>query len=81
MDLLMKDKVSFRDGRYYIKKTNIRVDLVVGLGAKEILENYPWLSSEQIEDALDFVKECVDKQSSFINKKYGAPSEIQIQTG
>ncbi len=51
MDLIMNKRVSYRDGRFYIKDTNIRIDLVIGLGAKEILENYPWLSSGQVEDA------------------------------
>ena len=62
MDLIMNKRVSYRDGRFYIKDTNIRIDLVIGLGAKEILENYPWLSSEQVEEALSFVKDLVAKK-------------------
>lgn len=62
MNLLMKSKVSYRGGRYYIKGTNIRIDLVIGLGAKEILENYPWLSPEQVKDSLSFVKDLVAKR-------------------
>lgn len=56
---LMDKRVSYRNGRYYIKETNIRVDLLVGLGADEIMESYPWLSEKQVIDALDFAKEII----------------------
>lgn len=55
-------RVSFRNSRYYIKDTNIRIDLLVGLGAKEILQNYPWLSEKQVMDALSFAKELVSQR-------------------
>lgn len=56
------NKVDFRDGRYYIKGANIRVDLLVGLGVKEVLKNYPWLSEKQVSDALDFATEVITQK-------------------
>lgn len=55
-------RVSFRNSRYYIKDTNIRIDLLVGLGAKEILQNYPWLSEKQVIDPLSFAKKLVSQR-------------------
>lgn len=59
MKLQVDKRVSFRNRRYYIKNTNIRVDLLVGLGVKEVLENYPWLSEKQIADALEFARDLI----------------------
>lgn len=55
-------RVSFRNSRYYIKDTNIRLDLLVGLGAKEIIQSYPWLSEKQVMDALSFAKKLVSQR-------------------
>lgn len=65
----LMNKVSFRDGRYYIKDTNIRVDLILGLGVKEVLENYPWLTKKQVEDALSFAKNLILKIGKSETKK------------
>lgn len=62
MKKYLDKRVDFRDGRYYIKGANIRVDLVVGLGAKEVLENYPWLTEKQINDALDFATNVITQK-------------------
>lgn len=58
----MDKRVDFRDGRYFIKGANIRVDLVVGLGVNEVLKNYPWLTEEQISDALDFATDVISQK-------------------
>lgn len=73
-------KVDMRYKRAHIRGANIPVDLIIGLGVKEVKEMYPWLKDDQIEDALEYIKECVTKQSSAIYKKHGAPSETQVQT-
>lgn len=64
-NLIMKQtdkRVSFRNNRYYVKGTNIRIDLLVGLGTKEILQNYPWLSDKQVMNALSFAKELISRR-------------------
>lgn len=55
-------RVDFRNGRYYIKGANIRVDLIIGLGANEVLTNYPWLTEKQISDALDFATDVISQK-------------------
>ena len=67
-------RISFRNSRYYIKDTNIRIDLLVGLGTKEILQSYPWLSKKQVMDALSFAKESVSQRGR------SETSANQIQT-
>lgn len=57
-----ENRVDFRDGRYYIKGANIRVDLVIGLGASEVSKNYPWLTEKQINDALDFATDIISQK-------------------
>lgn len=71
---LMDKRIDYRNGRYYIKDTNIRVDLVVGLGVEQILENYPWLNEKQVLSALDFAKELITKRGK------GETAQRQIQT-
>ena len=69
----MDKRVDFRDGRYYIKDANIRVDLLVGLGVKEVLKNYPWLTEEQVSDALEFAQELIVKRG----KREASASQVQ----
>lgn len=66
-------RVSFRNSRYYIKDTNIRIDLLVGLGAKDILQSYPWLSEKQVMDALSFTKKLVSQ----IGRREASAKQIQ----
>ncbi len=58
----MDKKVTFRNGRYYIKDTKIRLDLLVGLGVEQVKENYPWLPERQIMDALSFAKQVITEK-------------------
>lgn len=60
----MITNVTFRGKRPYIKDTSIPVELLVGLSLKEVKKNYPWLSEEQIEDALNFIKRRVNNVRS-----------------
>ena len=70
---LMDERIDYRGGRYYIKGTNIRIDLIVGLGVEQILENYPWLNEKQVFNALDFAKDLITKRGRIER----AQSEIQ----
>ena len=58
----IEKRVTFRNGRVYIKDSNIRLDLVVGLGPKDLSESYPWLSEEQINGAIAFAQEIIIKR-------------------
>ena len=58
----IEKRVDFRNGRFFIKKTNIRVDLVIGLGVAEIVKMYPWLSEKQALDAINFAADVVMKK-------------------
>ena len=69
----MDKRVDFRDGRYYIKDANIRVDLLVGLGVQEVLKNYPWLTEKQVSNALDFAQELIVKRG----KREASASQVQ----
>ena len=69
----MDKRVDFRDGRYYIKNANIRVDLLVGLGVQEVLKNYPWLTEKQVSNALDFAQEVIVKRG----KREASASQVQ----
>ena len=69
----MDKRVDFRDGRYYIKDANIRVDLLVGLGVKEVLKNYPWLTEKHVADALEFAQELIVKRG----KREASASQVQ----
>lgn len=71
--LAKNKKVSFRNRRYYIKDTNIRVDLLVGLGVKEVLENYPWLEEKQVADALEFARDLIAQKG----KREAPPRQVQ----
>ncbi len=51
----MKKKVDIRYKRAHIRGANIPVELIVGLGVKEVKKMYPWLKNDQIEDAIDYV--------------------------
>lgn len=68
-------RVDFRNGRYFIKKTNIRVDLVIGLGVSEVVKMYPWLSEKQVSDALEFAADVIMKKGKSEEKL-----ERQLQT-
>ncbi len=70
---VLDGRISFRNGRYFIRDTNIRIDLVVGLGVEEVLKNYPWLLRDQVADALDFVKDLLAQKGKYETKN-------QIQT-
>lgn len=62
MKIYTDKRVDFRNGRYFIKGANIRVDLVIGLGANEVFKNYPWLTEKQINDALDFATDIISQK-------------------
>lgn len=71
-----------------IKITFIRVDLLVGLGAKEVLENYPWLTEKQVNDALDFAsdvitqkgrREASTQQIFYCDEDFPEPSLIKLK--
>ncbi len=68
-------RVDFRNGRFYIKKTNIRVDLVIGLGVSEVVKMYPWLSEEQVSDTLNFAADVIMRKGKSEEK-----SGRQVQT-
>lgn len=62
MKMFVDKRVDFRGGRYFIKGANIRIDLVIGLGASEVFKNYPWLTEKQINDALDFATDVISQK-------------------
>lgn len=55
------ERVKFRDKRPYVRGTHIPVELLIGLGVTEVKKMYPWLKDDQVEDALEFVKEVLDR--------------------